>query len=268
MDEWAEGTEIARGATAVVSRGAPGTVVKTLLPGFPTIILSLEATAMQAAHAAGLPVPALLEARLEADPPCLVMSYAEGTELADLVPALGPVAVGEILADVQHQVRGVSGPDAMVTVHDYVGSSIGRAPIGEQWREAAVAELRALPDGQTLCHFDRHPRNILWDGQPTIIDWNNGVQGHPAADVSRTRIVVGGSIHYVPDEHRAAVTPALGLLLKAFERRTEELAPGLIAQSRAWDAVVSVMRLDDSPPQGHRSEIRAFLAARWGESPN
>lgn len=35
MTTWIEGSEVARGATAVVTRGRPGTVVKTLEPTVP-----------------------------------------------------------------------------------------------------------------------------------------------------------------------------------------------------------------------------------------
>ena len=65
---WVVGSELARGATAAVSRAAqPGTVVKTLTRDLPAIVLALEAAGIRAATAAGLPAPALLAAALDAD---------------------------------------------------------------------------------------------------------------------------------------------------------------------------------------------------------
>jgi len=58
-------------------------------------------------------------------------------------------------------------------------------------RETLLAELAALPDGDRLCHGDFHPINILGDvAHPMIIDWPDATQGDPAADCSRSYLLL------------------------------------------------------------------------------
>ena len=54
-------------------------------------------------------------------------------------------------------------------------------------KKIAVAKLNALPDGNSILHFDYHPDNIMSDGKnATIIDWMTAARGVPAADVAAT----------------------------------------------------------------------------------
>lgn len=52
---------------------------------------------------------------------------------------------------------------------------------------SAISKLSALPDGDSILHFDYHPDNIMSDGKTaTIIDWMTAARGAPAADVAAT----------------------------------------------------------------------------------
>lgn len=54
-------------------------------------------------------------------------------------------------------------------------------------KEKAIQRLNALPDGNSILHFDFHPDNIMSDGNSTtIIDWMTAARGVPAADVAAT----------------------------------------------------------------------------------
>lgn len=51
--------------------------------------------------------------------------------------------------------------------------------------------LDGLEDGNSLCHGDFHPDNILISGEKEIIiDWMDATYGSPLADVARTCIVI------------------------------------------------------------------------------
>lgn len=52
----------------------------------------------------------------------------------------------------------------------------------------AIQRLNALPEGNSILHFDFHPDNIMSDGSSstTIIDWMTAARGVPAADVAAT----------------------------------------------------------------------------------
>lgn len=51
--------------------------------------------------------------------------------------------------------------------------------------------IDGLPDGNTLCHGDFHPGNLLiWDGHTMVIDFMNVCHGNFLYDVARTVFLV------------------------------------------------------------------------------
>jgi Ser/Thr protein kinase RdoA (MazF antagonist) len=51
--------------------------------------------------------------------------------------------------------------------------------------------LATLPDGESLCHGDFHPDNVLLTAKgPIIIDWMTGTRGNPAADLARSLVIL------------------------------------------------------------------------------
>ena len=51
--------------------------------------------------------------------------------------------------------------------------------------------LDGLPDGNSLCHFDFHIGNIMYDGTKySVIDWMCACSGDPAADIARTMLLM------------------------------------------------------------------------------
>jgi len=254
---WVVGEEVARGATAVITRGEPGTVVKTLTRELPPIVMELEAAGTRAAMAAALPCAALLAADLEGDRPSLTFEFVEGRMLAHLYDELGPAAVGVTLADLQHQVRAVTNA-AVTPIEDFLGYQLDQPGIPENLRAAARRDLVRLTahSDRVLCHMDLHDANvILSPGGPVIIDWMNASGAPPEADVARTRIVVGHEKFNSPHEE-----DVLAEMLDAYLRRTEELVPGLVGASREWDRVLAAARLDENPGEAER----AAILARWG----
>jgi streptomycin 6-kinase len=258
MTAWIEGSELARGATAVITRGTPGTVVKTLTRDMPAMAMSLEAAGSRTAMAAGLPVPALLAASLESQPPTLTFEFVDAVALATLYAEVGAANVGRTLADLQHRVRHVANPN-VIAVEDFLGYQLSQPEVSPSLRAKAqrdLAQLTAHAD-RVLCHMDLHDANVLQgpDG-PVIIDWMNAAAGPPEADVARTRLVVGHEKYNSPDEEHD-----LDAALAAYIARTEELAPGLVRASRAWDRVLAAARLTEDPGDGERDAIVARFAA-------
>jgi Ser/Thr protein kinase RdoA (MazF antagonist) len=253
---WVEGSLVARGATAEVRRGAPGTVVKTLTRALPAIVMELEAAGSRAAMAAGLPAPALIEAALDTDPPHLVFEFVDGTELAQLYDEIGPEAIGRTLAELQHQVRQIADPE-VIAIEDFLGYQLDEGEIPEILRAAARRDLARLTahSERVLCHMDLHDANVMrGPSGPVMIDWMNASSAPAEADVARTRLVVGHEKLYSPHQERE-----LSEMLAAYIVRTEELAPGLVGASREWDRVIAAARLDESPPAVEREAI----LARW-----
>lgn len=61
----------------------------------------------------------------------------------------------------------------------------------EDLRKKALDRLDQLPDGQSICHGDYHPENVLITRQgPVVIDWMTACSGSPWADVARTSLIL------------------------------------------------------------------------------
>lgn len=61
---------------------------------------------------------------------------------------------------------------------------------GEE-KEALLAILEELPDGNTVCHGDYQPDNVMVHKEEALVlDWMTAVSGNPAADVARTLMIL------------------------------------------------------------------------------
>ncbi|WP_084106275.1 phosphotransferase [Demequina sp. NBRC 110056] len=257
MSEWIEGTEIARGATAVVRRGRPGTVVKTMNSTVPEIVAELEVRGTRAAMEAGLPVAALLDADLEARPPRLTLQHVPGQHLVDRASEIGHRAVGELLAELLELVHAADPGDA-IPAEDFLGHQIRGADMPESVRASALMDLERLTAGadRTLCHMDLHSHNVIWDDGPVIIDWTNAMAAPSAADLARSRLLLETERHSGPPE----AWPALDEELEGLTSRAEAQRQGILSASRAWDRVLAAARLDESPGPAERAALLAALA--------
>jgi aminoglycoside phosphotransferase (APT) family kinase protein len=58
-------------------------------------------------------------------------------------------------------------------------------------KQILLGRLADMPDGDRLCHGDFHPINVLGHNSlPMVIDWPDARCGDPAADVSRSYLLL------------------------------------------------------------------------------
>ena len=123
-------------------------------------------------------------------------------------------------------------------------------------RSAVLAALEGMPDGDSICHGDFHPGNVLLsDRGEVIIDWIDATRGNPLADVARTTIVAMGSAD--GDE---TSSPSLRTLVRGFHaeyiRQYFSLRSVGMAEYRQWLPIVAAARLSEDIP-----ELEAWLVA-------
>jgi aminoglycoside phosphotransferase (APT) family kinase protein len=101
-----------------------------------------------------------------------------------------------------------------------------------------LSVLDTLPDGETLCHLDFHPLNVILANEgPYIIDWTNCKSYHPLADVAMTSTLL-----------QAAAVP-LKLkeeLNRAYLERYLELSSFNYASLIAWQIPIAAARLHEN----------------------
>lgn len=130
-------------------------------------------------------------------------------------------------------------------------------------KAAALSLLASLPSGDSLCHGDFHPDNIiLAKQQPIIIDWLDASQGPPLADVARTLMlftIPPLSMHPIK---KLLISWLRAGTLKVFLDEYFSLLPEGKDQLDDWLSVVLAARLAEKIPE-ERGVILAQLDQRF-----
>jgi aminoglycoside phosphotransferase (APT) family kinase protein len=155
-------------------------------------VAAREAAAMEAAGAAGVPVPAVLTRGEAEGRPALLLSYASGPtalERLTAAPERGEqvgALLGRTLAALHLRA---------VVPGELAGDPDGWIDLAGPEAEPVKARLRSLPRrGDALLHLDFHPSNVVLapDGGDVaaVLDWTNCRAGDPRADVARTLVML------------------------------------------------------------------------------
>ncbi len=243
--------KVAEGREAEMFAWGDGKILRLLRNVGAQDRLQREAAAMEAARSRGVRVPAVHSLTTVEGRPGMVMERIEGPDLLALV-GRRPWKIfwgGRILGDAHAQLHAASAssrlPALKATLKQCI-ESYDRLP--EQLARFALQLLDELPDGDSLCHGDFHPGNILMAGEtPVVIDWTNATQGDPDADVARTLLMF--RLAELPPGS-PALTRLLALIgrkvmasayLRAYRRR-RAVEPAAV---RRWEIPVAAARLAD-----------------------
>lgn len=191
------GKPIAIGNTAHIYRYKEG-IVKLFHSYLPADVASYEGGKQQIVHAKGLAVPEIWEITTVESQPALVMSYAEGKPLGELIleneSSLAHVEqYFEIFVEQQlllHQIDG----EPLELMEEKLTNQLHRATLLEdKVKETLLDQLQRMKYRKVICHGDLHPHNMLLaDQQVTIIDWVDATAGDLRADVYRTYLLIAG----------------------------------------------------------------------------
>jgi aminoglycoside phosphotransferase (APT) family kinase protein len=216
--------------------------------------LEREEVALEAATRAGVPVPSVFGRLTLEGRPGLIMERVDGPDLLSVLgrePWRLP-SVARTLGATHARLHAFELGDALPTVHEYVGTCIDDPLVPDELKRPALARLAALPDGRNLCHWDFHPANLLQGTQgPVVIDWTFSLRGDSAADVARTRLILGvgapppGASVLVRRFDALARRTIAQLYLAAYSRQGP-LDLGLVGR---WEPLVALARLTGGIPQ-------------------
>jgi aminoglycoside phosphotransferase (APT) family kinase protein len=260
------GNLIGRGRTADVYAWEDHKVVKLFHTWVDEASVAYEASTGRLVYAAGLPVPAVHDEIVLDGRRGIVYERVEGVPLLRQITERPWTAFGaaHLMAALHAQMHAVRAPD-LPSLRDRMAQRVRHAPaLPPAIRDAALAALDRLPDGDSVCHGDFHPDNILITGRgPVIIDWIAARRGHPLADVARTEFLleaaepVPGSIPspvlWLMNRMRAAIT-------RSYLRRYFALTGTSRADLVPWRLPITAARLDEGIPE-ERERLLARLAA-------
>lgn len=253
------GKPIAYGRTAEIYAWEKNQVLKLFYDWFPSTAVEYEAQVAHAVYASGLPVPK----------PGQVITIAGRMGLE--YERLDGLTMLGTFQKRPWRMRALAKQFAELHVHMHA-TPTGRPnsqrerlqqkikdakPLSDALKQAALAALALLPEGESLCHGDFHPDNIIMAvNGPVIIDWIDVTSGNPLADFARTAVLV-----------RYGAPPPmnpLGILLRlgrdrfyrAYFRHYFAQSGADPEQVRLWIPVVAAARLSE----GIQSEEETLLS--------
>jgi len=246
-----KGEMISRGRTAEVFAWKDDQVLKLFLKDWPVPQVDHEAHVTDAVHKAGLPAPAVeeiveVEGRLG-----IVLERVDGPSMLPVLTSK-PWRIGRLartLAELHAAIHSCEMPELQSLKED-LGSSIRGLELPEEMKEAVLRHLEQLPDGNTICHIDFHPDNILMSSHgPVVIDWANPRRGDPLADVTSCSLLL--RLAPVPQfmAGRWLINMFRGQLHSIYLKRYLQLRPGSREQMAAWELPLITARLADSIPE-------------------
>jgi aminoglycoside phosphotransferase (APT) family kinase protein len=214
-----------------------------------------ETLAMQAASAAGIPVPRVHAHGLHDGRPALLLDWCDGVTVVDALlrwperaTALG-AASGEVLARIHAVTVPVEYRD-----HGWLRWG-GLAPDDRLYRQ-----LVACARDDRLLHLDFHPLNVLTDGEriTAVLDWANAHAGDPRADLARTIAIIRLDAGDAPLDVRP--------ILRAYERGLREgfeRAAGPQADMPLFHIWAGRAMLHDLAPRLAEKPTQAARVRRW-----
>jgi aminoglycoside phosphotransferase (APT) family kinase protein len=242
------------GREAEVFEWDEGRVLRLARDPSRTRMVEREALALEAAHAAGAPVPAVYGQLLVDGRPGVVIDRVDGPDLLQLL-GRRPWRlrwVASTLGREHAEIHGVRAPDGLPSLRDDLRARLQSSLVPEDVRARALERLDELPDGDRLIHGDFHPANVLCTSQGcVVIDWTNGSRGDPAADVARTLLMAeGADVSEDPWAVQALARVARRSLVAGYLRSYELGRPLDRGRVARWRAVMAAARLaEDIEPE-------------------
>ena len=245
-----ERLRIAEGATSEVFVWGENQVLKLYRDGFPPDEAEQEARRARAAASSGIPTPAVIAVVTVEGRQGVVFERVEGPTLLQTLLAhpdqCGVLAEEMAVLQAAMHSSTVSG---LSSQHERLQRKIrGANGLSESSKERLLTSLDRLPNDKALCHGDFHPNNIvLTERGPVLIDWVDATEGHPLADVARSRhlLLTASLPDTAPAAQRSQVEQFRALFCEAYLLRYDQLRPHAREELDDWLPLVAAARLSE-----------------------
>lgn len=261
------GKPIAYGRTAEIYAWHTGQVLKLFYDWFGLENIETEARNTRAAHAAGLPVPAVGEIVRVDNRIGLEYERVYGDSMFKTVQRKpwNIFRYGRRMAELHARLHTQSLSIALPSQRERLEKDIEHAQaLSASLRSRVLVALYELPEGRSLCHGDFSPSNILVTSKgEMIIDWFRAAIGNPLADLARTTNLVFGFtrtrqarrpfLTYGSTSLNQLENSLFQFLCKlcypSYLNSYFKLRPGDRQEYRRWLGIVAAARLSDNIPE-------------------
>lgn len=122
----------------------------------------------------------------------IVSDYIRGKTLARLIEEEPDNKTKYLESFVELQIKLQSDKsDRFECLKSKTAQKISKAELGNELKEKLLLKLDEIPDGDSVCHGDFSPSNIIISdrGAPYIIDWSHVTRGEAAFDAARSYLL-------------------------------------------------------------------------------
>ena len=238
---------IAQGNTAEIYRMADHKILKLYRRGLPNVVVERE-------YQNGLIIQTILdhvpkvyeiveiEGRLG-----ILFEELCGKDMLKMILS-SPWRVNDYARKLAHYHLEIQRPvsDRLWSVKEKLRNDLGSADdLSDELKEVILRSLDGLPDGDTLCHFDFHPGNIMIvNQQPYFLDWMTACRGDACADVTRTGILMKyGEVINAPWIVKRLISLAQRHIYKTYIREYLLISGYPIEAIHQWELPVAAARL-------------------------
>jgi uncharacterized protein (TIGR02172 family) len=241
-------TPIAQGRTAEIFLSDEDHVLKLYYDWCPSRWVEEESQIAGAVHAAGIPTPAAGKIVEVNGRRGLIYERIAGISMLQEMNSRPWTLLwhSRSLAELQIKIHQQSIP-GLPSYKERLHHAISKTRyLTEDLRKKYLTLLEALPAGQTLCHGDYHPGNILLtrDG-PVVIDWMTACSGSRWADVARTSLLLTVG----PKGAGKLVNPLIRVVIRLYHRmylnRYLAIIPDKDNELQGWAPVIAAARLNE-----------------------
>ncbi len=138
---------------------------------------------------------------------------------------------------------------ALPSQRERIERRILQAPrLSDTVKKRLCKRLETLPEGNSICHGDFHPDNVLMSPHGLmVIDWTDSNRGNPTADIARTTLLLTQSA--LPSNLSAAdhtiFTIFRRIFYTAYLRRYAQIQPLARDEVQAWIPLQAAARLNE-----------------------
>lgn len=191
-----------------------GKIVKVFRDHLPNTEAEYEANKQKTAYSLGLPVPQVLDATCINGKQAIVMEYAQGSTLGDLIQqdASQTEFLMNLSVDIQIEIHSKQ-VNCLEPMKDKLTRQLKHAKLLEQpCRAKLIKLLNSLPTENRVCHGDYHVFNLIkTENRIVIIDWVDATAGNPSADAYRSYLLYSQYSPHLADRYLSIYCEKSGL---------------------------------------------------------
>lgn len=255
-----KGNLIGRGYTAEVYEWNDKEVLKLFYPDFPDLIIEREYNTSKEIRDLGLPIPKVdklidFEGRRG-----IIYDKVKGVALLEKL-LKEPFKLKKNIIHMtnlqyrMHQCKNINLPKYKEGLEWNIRHT---EYLSDEQKFTLLNLLEKLPEGDSLCHGDYHPGNLIVNGENTyILDWMTAAAGVPAADVARSLLLLKDAAMPVeiPRMIRFLIQIQRRRMAKIYLKEYKRLSGLTKDEINIWRPVIAGARLIERIPL----EERKFL---------